>query len=139
MAFSAAAARNLLEDAISKSVSPMRTERRVHRPALALHISVSCDAMHRVLRNAVDGAAPPENPSRHEQIFGSLNGRSCDQTRGPAAASLMARSSVRKARLSGVGTPWRSPAATTDPVSASTSKARPARRSKYIEVPASGG
>ena len=33
--------------------------------------------------------------------------------------------------------PWRSPTATMAPVSASTSSWRPARRSKYIEVPSS--
>ena len=54
-----------------------------------------------------------------------------------AAASLIARNSANSARLSGVAMPWRSPAATMAPVSASCSSGRLARRSKYIEVPSS--
>jgi MFS family permease len=55
------------------------------------------------------------------------------------AHALAARSSVSRARLSGVGMPWRAPAATTAPVIASCSSRRPARRSNSIDVPACGG
>jgi hypothetical protein len=51
------------------------------------------------------------------------------------AELLVARRSGRSKRLSGIGIRWRSPAASTAPVSASVSKGRPATRSKYIEVP----
>ena len=62
-----------------------------------------------------------------------------DQDMRAGAASLIARSKVSSARLRGVAIPCRSPAATMAPVSASISRGRPARQSKYIEVPASGG